>query len=246
MSFFGKKFIKIFPVFMLATHTWSSLLYGYDGEHPNNLMGISAWVQSLREAEKVIALPARSEGEHKKVFLARVLREKLLLDAKIVSDKARLLKPSGDTASISVKLQIAQSYGIANLHDKNEIKSRVAPVPTLMVLGQFVLESGWGCSVYAKKHNNFVGFYTFSNAGKDRKIKRFASLSECLGNYMRVLNSKEEYRFFRRMRTHGADAGSIIASNGLDSYCETPGYANELIFTIGTVKKVAGELLAGL
>jgi len=134
--------------------------------------------------------------------------------------------------------KIAREYGIkfTNISDKeiwNQLRQRVEPIPTSLVLAQAALESGWGGSRFAQQGNNLFGHWCYisgcgivperRNEGEIHEVRRFATVQESIWQYAHNLNTHNAYDSFRYLRNrervlyNGAIRSDVVAK-GLKKY----------------------------
>ena len=89
-------------------------------------------------------------------------------------------------------------------------------VPYEMIIGQAVLESGWGESRFAKQANNLFGIRTFSSKVPHLLpegiknwpgwgVRKFKTKCASVKEYIRLLNEHSAYKAFRLMRQNMLD-----------------------------------------
>jgi Bax protein len=121
-------------------------------------------------------------------------------------------------------------------------------IPRKMILGQAILETGWGTSRIAKQTNNLFGIKTFkdsiahAHAVKNTKVmyRVFSTKCDSVREYYRLLNEHEAYYKFRRLRTHllvqDKHLDPIRLIRTLDNYSETPDYEERVIKVINELE----------
>ncbi len=121
-------------------------------------------------------------------------------EIQIITKYAKLYRVSLDTAS--------GNSGITHQHFK-ELLKRVDIVPAKLALAQAALESDWGKSRFVKEGNNYFGIQCYTpgcgippkKAGNKKLwVKRYSSITDCVRNYMLLLNSGKYYDDFRDLR----------------------------------------------
>lgn len=151
--------------------------------------------------------------------------EEILSDRAFVESffsKSFFLKLSSPKKELNIKrlAQIADRYGINNLYDKDEYLSKVDVIPPSLAMGQAILESGWGSSVYAKKLNNYYGHYVFNKnsgikgldvSGKREQIRVFDDIRSSVRAYMLNLNTHPAYKEFRKARESARKNGELLS-----------------------------------
>lgn len=124
-----------------------------------------------------------------------------------------------------------------------DLKVRVLPVPTDLVLVQAANESAWGTSRFALEGNNLFGQWCFSqgcglvpsarSAGAKHEVRKFANVLESVQAYIKNLNTHRAYRDLRSLRKQEynttGDVTGLNLTPGLLSYSERgQAYVNEL------------------
>jgi len=103
--------------------------------------------------------------------------------------------------------------------DYNNLKARLKPHATSLVLAQAALESGWGHSRIAGEANNLFGITTFENdsnaiESKDGTgpvyMKRYNTIIESVEHYYLILGRHKAYKTFRKKREGEATVYQLI------------------------------------
>lgn len=111
--------------------------------------------------------------------------------------------------------------------DYNNLKTRLKPHATSLVLAQAALESGWGHSRIAGEANNLFGVTTFENdsnsiESKDGAgpvyMKRYNTIIESVEHYYLILGRHKAYKSFRKKREGEATVYQLI--DQLNRYSE--------------------------
>ena len=131
-------------------------------------------------------------------------------------------------------------------------------VPYEMIIGQAVLETGWGKSRFAKQANNLFGIRTFSTevphllaSGIEDwpgwGVRKFKTKCASVREYIRLLNEHPAYSDFRKLRAdmlsrnQNLDALRLIKT--LDKFSETPDYDKRTTRMILKVREMEEKLL---
>ncbi|PCH70770.1 MAG: hypothetical protein COC06_03705 [Bacteroidales bacterium] len=92
-----------------------------------------------------------------------------------------------------------------------ELKRRLKPHSSSIVLGQAALESGWGSSRFFKEGNNVFGIWSY-HAGENRikalvgrdstniYVRSYSSIEESVNDYFQTIARVNAYKEFRQMR----------------------------------------------
>ena len=126
-------------------------------------------------------------------------------------------------------------------------------VPIEMLVGQAVLESGWGMSRFAKEANNLFGIRVFKSTaphllpkGMDKwqgwGVRVFETKCDSVKEYIRLLNEHPAYEDFRIMRTKmlatNQELDSIKLIKTLKAFSTTTDYSSRVINTIKKIEVV--------
>ena len=126
-------------------------------------------------------------------------------------------------------------------------------VPIEMLVGQAVLESGWGMSRFAKEANNLFGIRVFKSTaphllplGMDKwqgwGVRVFKTKCDSVKEYIRLLNEHSAYKEFRVKRQLMLDKNkpldSFVLIKTLDAFSTTKDYDKRVIRMINKIKKL--------
>ena len=126
-------------------------------------------------------------------------------------------------------------------------------VPYEMIIGQAVLESGWGNSRFAVQGNNLFGIRTWTEStphllpqGIEKwpgwGVRAFASKCDSVKEYVRLLNNHNAYKEFREMRammlSKNQQLDSFQLIKTLDKFSTTPDYDKRVIRMIKKIRKL--------
>lgn len=126
-------------------------------------------------------------------------------------------------------------------------------VPIEMLVGQAVLESGWGESRFAKQANNLFGIRVFKSTaphllpeGMEKwpgwGVRKFETKCDSVKEYIRLLNEHPAYEDFRIMRAkmwaknQKLDSKKLIKT--LKAFSTTEDYAARVINIMSKVEKL--------
>tara|TARA_B100000963_G_scaffold75516_1_gene63662 strand:- start:1004 stop:1696 length:693 start_codon:yes stop_codon:yes gene_type:complete len=126
-------------------------------------------------------------------------------------------------------------------------------VPIEMLVGQAVLESGWGKSRFAKEANNLFGIRVFKSTaphllplGVEKwqgwGVRVFETKCDSVKEYIRLLNEHPAYEDFRKMRAkmwaknQKLDSKKLIKT--LTAFSTTTDYAERVINMMSKIEKV--------
>jgi Bax protein len=114
-----------------------------------------------------------------------------------------------------------------------KLLNRVDIIPEKLVMAQAIIESGWGSSKYAKSINNYFGIHCYTpgcgeppSAVKNPKfwVKSFASIEDCVEEYIWNLNIGHAYKDLRktRLKLHKENnfPDALEMAKGLGRYSE--------------------------
>jgi len=131
-------------------------------------------------------------------------------------------------------------------------------VPYEMIIGQAVLETGWGKSRFAKKANNLFGIRTFSSEVPHLLIegvedwpgwgvRKFKTKCSSVREYIRLLNEHSAYSEFRKLRKYMLDRNQNLDAlrliKTLGKFSETTDYAKRTTKMILKVREMEKNLL---
>tara|TARA_Y200000002_G_scaffold336109_1_gene304070 strand:- start:3242 stop:3937 length:696 start_codon:yes stop_codon:yes gene_type:complete len=126
-------------------------------------------------------------------------------------------------------------------------------VPIEMLVGQAVLESGWGKSRFAKEANNLFGIRVFKSTAphllpkgiekwQGWGVRVFETKCDSVKEYIRLLNEHPAYEDFRKMRAkmwaknQKLDSKKLIKT--LTAFSTTEDYAERVINMMSKIEKV--------
>ena len=126
-------------------------------------------------------------------------------------------------------------------------------VPIEMLVGQAVLESGWGKSRFAKEANNLFGIRVFKSTAphllpkgiekwQGWGVRVFETKCDSVKEYIRLLNEHPAYEDFRKMRAkmwaknQKLDSKKLIKT--LTAFSTTEDYAERVINIMSKIEKV--------
>lgn len=129
-------------------------------------------------------------------------------------------------------------------------------VPIEMLVGQAVLESGWGRSRFAKEANNLFGIRVFKSTARHLLpegmekwpgwgVRVFETKCDSVKEYIRLLNEHPAYEDFRKMRTkmlatnQKLDSKKLIKT--LKAFSTTENYAERVINSMGKIEEVMNK-----
>ena len=125
-------------------------------------------------------------------------------------------------------------------------------VPIEMLVGQAVLESGWGMSRFAKEANNLFGIRVFKSTaphllplGVDKwqgwGVRVFKTKCDSVKEYIRLLNEHPAYEDFRIMRAKmlatNQPLDSVKLIKTLKAFSTTTDYASRVINMMSKIEK---------
>ena len=129
-------------------------------------------------------------------------------------------------------------------------------VPIEMLVGQAVLESGWGTSRFAKEANNLFGIRVFKSTAPHLLpkgieewqgwcVRVFETKCDSVKEYIRLLNEHPAYEDFRTMRAkmlaknQKLDSKKLIKT--LKAFSTTEDYDQRVINMMSKIDKVISE-----
>ena len=93
-----------------------------------------------------------------------------------------------------------------------DLLERVNTIPTVLVIAQASLESGWGSSRFAQEGNNLFGIRTYdkdtpglkplNNQNANFKVRSYLTVDAGVENYLLLLNTHHAYNDFRIARSY--------------------------------------------
>ena len=129
-------------------------------------------------------------------------------------------------------------------------------VPIEMLVGQAVLESGWGKSRFAKEANNLFGIRVFKSTAKHLLpegmnewpgwgVRVFDTKCDSVKEYIRLLNEHPAYEDFRTLRAKmwakNQKLDSVKLIKTLKAFSTTTDYAERVINMMNKIEKVQSE-----
>ena len=125
-------------------------------------------------------------------------------------------------------------------------------VPIEMLVGQAVLESGWGTSRFAKEANNLFGIRVFKSTaphllplGVEKwqgwGVRVFKTKCDSVREYIRLLNEHPAYEDFRTLRAQmqatNQPLDSVKLIKTLKAFSTTTDYASRVINMMSKIEK---------
>ena len=125
-------------------------------------------------------------------------------------------------------------------------------VPIEMLVGQAVLESGWGTSRFAKEANNLFGIRVFKSTaphllplGVEKwqgwGVRVFKTKCDSVKEYIRLLNEHPAYEDFRTLRAQmqatNQPLDSVKLIKTLKAFSTTTDYASRVINMMSKIEK---------
>ena len=125
-------------------------------------------------------------------------------------------------------------------------------VPIEMLVGQAVLESGWGTSRFAKQANNLFGIRVFKSTaphllpeGMEKwpgwGVRKFDTKCQSVKFFIELLNNHPAYEEFRNTRTKmlvtGQALDAKILIKTLKAYSTTKDYAARVNWIVDAIRK---------
>ena len=125
-------------------------------------------------------------------------------------------------------------------------------VPIEMLVGQAVLESGWGQSRFAKEANNLFGIRVFKSTaphllplGMEKwqgwGVRVFKTKCDSVKEYIRLLNEHPAYEDFRTLRAQmqatNQPLDSVKLIKTLKAFSTTTDYASRVINMMSKIEK---------
>ena len=125
-------------------------------------------------------------------------------------------------------------------------------VPIEMLVGQAVLESGWGTSRFAKEANNLFGIRVFKSTaphllplGVEKwqgwGVRVFKTKCDSVKEYIRLLNEHPAYEEFRTLRAQmqatNQPLDSVKLIKTLKAFSTTTDYASRVINMMSKIEK---------
>ena len=126
-------------------------------------------------------------------------------------------------------------------------------VPIEMLVGQAVLESGWGKSRFAKEANNLFGIRVFKSTAphllpkgieewQGWGVRVFETKCDSVKEYIRLLNEHPAYKEFRVKRQLMLDKNkpldSFVLIKTLDAFSTTKDYDKRVIRMINKIRQL--------
>jgi uncharacterized FlgJ-related protein len=104
----------------------------------------------------------------------------------------------------------------------------VQKLPTEIVVGQAIVESGYGKSHASKKKNNILGL-----TRQNGRLMVFQSTKDCIIKYFEVINEHPAYRKFRsKLEEKGEIKIPILVNMLAKVYAEDENYAKKVLWVI--------------
>jgi Bax protein len=185
---------------------------------------------------KAAAKPAKKMTESHAQFVQTMLNNANDINNKIATDRTKLLsldRKYHQTHNLSAEdkqwlATLATTFKVkGDLSQEStwtEFKKRVDVIPTSLVLGQTIQESGWGSSYLARDAHNYFGQECGSSKTcyKQTNYRYFKNSHEAVFAYMKNLDSNNAYRKMREIRYQQRQQDkkptSLAMVDGLRSY----------------------------
>ena len=159
--------------------------------------------------------PEKSRVENFSEFLTPIIEYENLLIARDRNIIYSLFHKAQISSQDSLWLrEIAQYYKLHceefSSSELEELYLRVDIIPRDLVLAQAAIESNWGSSAFAQKHNNLFGTRTNSrkhgvvpkkrSEGSSFRVASYRTVNQSIRSYLRNLNTHSAYQDFRLAR----------------------------------------------
>lgn len=226
------------PAPMLRADTTSELTQWFDSQG-------FAWPPAAKMVPPVVvhSLPAdfsklRNPELRKAIFLRTLVPLVLMENQRIDQQRQELMRlfdlpasrwEGGQRAFISA---LAKEYGVrgamSDPQQQKALLARVDQIPAALVIGQAVLESGWGGAARMLERNSLFGV---------KRAGGYGNLQESVQAYMLMLNANKPYAKLRQiragMRAGGEALDPLRLAHGLTKYSSRgQGYVRDVIATI--------------
>ena len=158
-----------------------------------------------------------SVKEKKSKFIELLLPTILIVKEEIGENKRKTEKiktklQSGKKIKKSESKFLEEMFSQYRVKDKDldELLEKMTTPPASIILGQAIIESGWGTSRFFKEANNVFGIWSFKDNepriesksgyrnGKRVYLKKYSSLKECIEDYLYKLAVLKHYSEFRK------------------------------------------------
>jgi uncharacterized FlgJ-related protein len=182
-----------------------------------------------------------SSNRRKALFIAILMPKILLYNFEIGGERAFLESLPPEDASIAADSPylmqlntLYKRYGV-KAGNRKELLLRVDTLPPALVVGQAVMEGGWGVSRFARQGNALFGM----KSGKHRRpgiatpacaqdrsecYRSFDSLTDSVAAYMHGLNTHKAYAGMRALRAEKRQKGmrqsAFVLAGGLQAFSE--------------------------
>lgn len=190
-------------------------------------------LDSIRKYKTVPAIHAESfpselkaaKFAHKKhVFIGVVLTSILKANAKVLEERAEIIKLHAQcTLSPLDSIRLAFYKKRYYASDFEELFDKVDILPPSLVIAQGINESGWGTSFFAREANSIFGLKapkksslpTLKHPRTSFKTYKFYSLDEGVEEYLLNMNRHRLYKPLRDIRSLKRDKGLTITGKAL-------------------------------
>jgi uncharacterized FlgJ-related protein len=121
--------------------------------------------------------------------------------------------------------------------------SKDQQIPTILIIAQAIVESGYGTSRFAKEGNNLFGIRVWSKNGMlplkqdpsiKWRVKTYNTKCSSVKDYISILNNNHHYSQFRQTRIETKDP--IKLAQTLENYSTSQTYRTEIIRIINLIK----------
>lgn len=174
-------------------------------------------------------------AEKKQKFIDLMLPAILVAKYDLAQDRARVLRIKTDvsmglTPKPEDKLFIDSLFHVFRTQDYNSLLVKLQTHPVSIVLGQAIIECGWGTSRFFQAGANVFGIWSFDpddnrikalgqrQGGKNIYVRKYDDITSSVHDYFRILGKMDAYKTFRQKRMISDDPFELVSY--LDNYSE--------------------------
>lgn len=171
---------------------------------------------------KVVSLKGLPVDKKKQKFIDMVLPAILVAKHNIERERKRVkeieaMMAEGKKISKKDKIFLDSLFQTFSTDDFVALYKSLQTHPVSIVLGQAIIECGWGTSRFFKNGTNIFGIWSFDSedqrmralkqrqGGKNIYVKKYDNLSASIEDYFRILGKLDAYKKFRLKRLETDD-----------------------------------------
>jgi Bax protein len=164
--------------------------------------------------------------EEKKEFFLKLMMPAIKVSSEEILAKKELVQKLAVAKKIGTREnkileKLFADYKVKGRNFEKLLDRMIVP-PASIILGQAILESGWGTSRFFKEGNNVFGVWSYNSkearmkAGESREdgftayLKKYDDLKGAVDNYILLLSTGSAYKEFRKGINRGESPENLV------------------------------------